>query len=162
MAAAALSAVELGTRIIVGRALLVLYTIPVPVRGFLSAAGVIGRDCGRKAGSLITAARLTDRGVRGTGAGGLILAPADARCLSVCDEDRLLLLETLRADGARRLLCEDLGWRPDAKRRGRGTGIGTGVLRDELAGLEGRVWPRDALCDNADTFVAVDSVRSLG
>lgn len=42
--------VELGTRIIVGRgvvpALLVLYTIPAPIRGFLSVAGVTGRDVG--------------------------------------------------------------------------------------------------------------------
>jgi len=39
--------VELGTRIIVGRAAaaLVLYTMPVPVRGFLS-IGVVGIEAG--------------------------------------------------------------------------------------------------------------------
>lgn len=60
--------------------------------------------------------------------------------------------------GARRLLCDDLGWRPDAC--GSRSGRGTGVRREaEDEGVMGRACPMDAL---NEAFEDDDIVRSLG
>ena len=145
VAAAVRRFVELGARIMVGRAEAApdLYTIPVPVRGFLSPGGIARESCGT-----------LGRGVR---EGVDCVIEYELVGFSVLDDERLLLLATGLVEGARRLLFDDFGWRLDDW--GRRSGRGTGDLAGSTDGAIGLTCPTEPA---AEPFEADDSVRSLG
>ena len=140
--AALLKFFELGTRIIVGLAgappPLVLYTIPAPMRGFLSAAGVTGLDAGTGGRGVVV------------GRAGRFAAELGGRSICICIRGAvgvftLAFVCREGVDGVRRLPCDGFDdccccCRPDPC--GSRSGLGTGVLRDEdEEGVMGRAIP---------------------
>lgn len=126
LAAADRRFVELGARIMLGRGgapepAPVRYTIPAPILGFRFAGVTVRMGTVAPEGSLNADGRVS----LGAGAvnGRPALVPEAVRPLSACDEGRVVLVDTLRADGIRMLLCDVFGCRPDAWGRRSGRGI---------------------------------------
>lgn len=134
----------------------VRYTIPAPIRGF-RLPGVIGRTgVGALDGSLNADERDSLDGVVLVD-GKLTLLPEAVRALSVSDGTRAALVDTLRVEGALRLLCDDLGFRlePCGRRRGRGPE----ACRDTGGSALEDAWPTDAC---AEPLEEDDNVLSRG
>lgn len=119
--------------------------MPVPVRGFLS-PGVTGLE-------------ICDAVDRGAGDGVDWATEYELVGFSVREDDRLLLLAIglAEAEGARRLLFDGFGCRPDDC--GRRSGLGTGVLEGRAEGVTGFTCSIEAFIERLEP---VDSVRSLG